>query len=216
METAFLLGLTSGGACLVTCGPLATALVTADGANVRRSAGLLTLFLSGRFMGYCVWAVLSWLLARGIFQSGQGLTAFAIADLILGVWLIYFGISKPASPSHKLCAGSIMKSIDSTLGNRFAFLRGAIWGLLSGLQICPPFFAAIVGAAQTGGLGGSLLFFLLFYLGTGIWFLPFPLIGTLGRFRQFAQVARFCTLLIGAYTIYAGLISLIGGHPIHG
>jgi sulfite exporter TauE/SafE len=216
METAFFLGLTSGGACLVTCGPLATALVATENANLRRSVALLAVFLSGRLLGYCGWAVLSWLLGRGLSQIQEGPSVFSVADLVLGAWLIYYGISRPADYSHKTCPVSILKFLNSRPGNRQVLFRGGIWGFLSGLQVCPPFFAAIIQAAQAGGLGGSLLFFFLFYLGTGVWFLPFPFIGTLGRFRQVAQVARFCTLPLGAYYIYSGFISLTGGYSFHG
>jgi len=216
METALLLGLASGGSCLVTCGPLAAALAAGESTNLKRSSALLTIFLSGRLLGYCGWAVLAWLLAQGVLQFQQGQTAFSFADLILGAWLIYYGISKPGDPSRKTCAGSsILKPLDSGLRNHVFFRSGA-WGLLSGLQVCPPFLAAIVGAGRTGRLGDSLLFFFLFYLGTGAWFIPFPLIGSLGRFHQVAQVARFCALLLGAYYIYSGLISLTGGNPFHG
>jgi sulfite exporter TauE/SafE len=216
METAFFLGLTSGGACLVTCGPLAAAFVAAEGVSLRRSTTLLTVFLSGRLLGYCGWAVLSWLMGRAIIQGIEGLTAFSVADLVLGAWLIYYGISRPEDSSHRNCPGSILKSLGSRLESHQVFFRGGVWGFLSGLQVCPPFFVAIIEAARTGSLGSSLLFFLLFYLGTGVWFIPFPFIGTLGRFRQVAQVARFCALPLGAYYIYSGLISLTGGKPFHG
>ena len=99
---------------------------------------------------------------------------------------------------------------------REAFLRSGIWGTLSGWQVCPPFLAAMAEAARTGSLGGSLLFFFVFYLGTGVWFIPFPFVGTLGRFRQVAQVARFCALPLGAYYIFSGLISIAGGNAFHG
>ena len=215
METAFLLGLTSGGACLITCGPLAVSFLAAERADLKRSTVLLTIFLSGRLLGYCGWAVLSWLLGRAIFQISERLAAFSAADVILGAWLIYYGVSKPMGDSHENCPGSILKPLCRGSGSFQVFFRSGIWGFLSGLQVCPPFVVAVIEAAQTGSLRGSLLFFFLFYLGTGVWFLPFPCIGVLGRFRQVAQVARFCVLLLGAYYIYSGLISLTGGNPFH-
>jgi sulfite exporter TauE/SafE len=215
METALFLGLTSGGACLASCGPLAAALLASEGISLKRSGALLSLFLSGRLLGYLGWAVLSWLLGWVIFQSPKGFVLFSAATLMLGVWLIYYGISRPA-PSHGKCPGAILKSLDSPRGTHQAFFRGGVWGFLSGLQICPPFLTAVAEAARTGSLGGSLLFFILFYLGTGIWFIPFPFIGTLGRFRQVAQVARFLTLPLGAYFIYSGFISMTGGNLFHG
>jgi len=194
METALFLGLTSGGACLATCGPLAASFLAAEPITWKRSAALLTVFLSGRLVGYVGWAFVSWFLGRAILQYPEGLSVFAVADLVLGGWLIHYGISPPMDRSHVNCPRSILKFLWFRLENHRAFVRGGIWGLLSGWQICPPFLAAITQAAGTGSLGGSLFFFFLFYLGTGIWFIPFPFIGTLGRLGGVAQVARFCAL----------------------
>jgi sulfite exporter TauE/SafE len=215
METALFLGLTSGGACLATCGPLIAAFLAAERITLKRSISLLTVFLSGRLLGYISWAVLSWLLGYLISQSTKGFALFSAADLVLGAWLIYYGIRRPA-PSHGNCPGSSLNSLNYSGSTHQAFFRGGTWGFLSGLQICPPFIAAVTEAARSGSLGGSLLFFFLFYLGTGIWFIPFPFIGTLGRFSQVAQVARFLTLPLGAYFIYSGFILMAGGNPFHG
>ncbi len=214
METALFLGLTSGGTCLISCGPLAAALLASEEISLKRSSALLTVFLSGRLFGYLGWAILSWLLGWVILQNARGPALFSAADLVLGAWLIYFGIRRPVL-SHGSCLGSNLKSLDSSWRIHQAFFRGGVWGFLSGLQICPPFLTAVTEAAKTGSLGGSLLFFFLFYLGTGIWFVPFPFIGTLGRFREVAQVARFLTLPLGAYFIYSGFISIAGGNPIY-
>jgi sulfite exporter TauE/SafE len=215
METAFFLGLTSGGSCLASCGPLAAALLASEGVSLKRSSALLSVFLSGRLIGYLGWAVLSWLLGWLILQSTKGVVLFSATDLVLGVWLIYYGIRQPA-PSHDSCPGSTLSSSNYSGSIHQAFFRGGVWGFLSGLQICPPFLTAVTEAARTGSLGGSLLFFFLFYLGTGIWFIPFPFLGTLGRFRQVAQVARFLTLPLGAYFIYSGFISMTGGNGFYG
>ena len=212
METALFLGLTSGGACLASCGPLAAALLASEEVSFKRSSALLTVFLSGRLLGYLGWAVLSWLLGWLILQSPKGIAFFSAADLALGAWLIYYGI-RPPVPSHGNCPGA---TLNSSWSGHHAFFRGGVWGFLNGLQICPPFLTAVTEAARTGSLGGSLLFFFIFYLGTGIWFLPFPFIGTLGRFRQVAQVARFLTLPLGAYFIYSGFIAIAGGKAFYG
>jgi len=216
METALLLGLTSGGACLVTCGPLVAAFLTAEQVTLKGSAALLAVFLSGRLLGYGAWAVGAWLLGQAISQNPAGLSVFAAADLFLGGWLIYYGVSRSPGHSPKICPASLLKPLASSKIIDQCYFRSGIWGFLSGLQICAPFLAAVAGAARTGSLGGSLLFFLVFYLGTALWFTPFPFVGTLGRFRQVAQVARFCALLLGAYYIYSGFITVTGGMDIHG
>ena len=76
METALFLGLTSGGACLATCGPLVAAFLAAEQITLKRSAALLTVFLSGRLLGYIGWAVVSWLLGQAIFQNAAGHDCF--------------------------------------------------------------------------------------------------------------------------------------------
>jgi sulfite exporter TauE/SafE len=215
VETALFLGLTSGGSCLISCGPLAAALLASEDISLKRSSGLLAVFLSGRLLGYLGWAILSWLVGWMIFQNARGPALFSAADLVLGAWLIYYGIRRPVL-LHESCPGSNLSSLDSSWRSHQAFFRGGAWGFLSGLQICPPFLTAVAEAAKTGSLGGSFLFFFLFYLGTGIWFIPFPFIGTLRRFRQAAQVARFLTLPLGAYFIYSGFISIAGGTPFYG
>jgi len=214
METALFLGFTSGGSCLISCGPLAAALLASEEISLKRSSALLTVFLSGRLLGYLGWAILSWLIGWVIFQNARGSALFSAADLILGAWLIYYGI-RPPTLSHGSCPGSNLNSLDSSWRNHQIFFRGGAWGFLSGLQICPPFLTAVTEAAKTGTFKGSLLFFFLFYLGTGIWFIPFPFIGTLGRFREVAQVARFLTLPLGAYFIYSGFILMTGGNPFY-
>jgi len=90
METALFLGLTSGGSCLASCGPLAAALLASEGISLKRSSALLSVFLSGRLIGYLGWAVLSWLLGWLISQSMKGLALFSAADLILGACLSYY------------------------------------------------------------------------------------------------------------------------------
>jgi len=216
METALFLGLTSGGACLASCGPLAAALLASQRISLKWSSVLLAAFLFGRLLGYLGWAVVAWALGQAVLENRAGLIVFGAADFILGAWLIYYGASRGTGHPQGFCPGSILRNWDSPTGGGQVLLQSGIWGFLSGLQVCAPFLVAVVGAAQTGSLGGSVLFFLLFYLGTGIWFIPFPFFGTLGRFHQVAQVARFLTIPLGAYFIYSGFISIAGGNPFYG
>jgi sulfite exporter TauE/SafE len=46
METALFLGLTSGGSCLASCGPLAAALLASQEISLKRSGSLLSVFLT--------------------------------------------------------------------------------------------------------------------------------------------------------------------------
>jgi hypothetical protein len=81
-------------------------------------------------------------------------------------------------------------------------------GLLTGLNLCPPFLLAFTEAAATGTLAGSLLFFLAFYATTSLFFIPLPLLGTLGRFPVVRTVGRLAAGVVGVYYVYRGLTML--------
>jgi hypothetical protein len=83
-------------------------------------------------------------------------------------------------------------------------------GLLTGLNLCPPFVAAAVRAAQTHSLPAALGFFALFFAGTLVWFLPFVGIGAARRFTAVPVVARFTAGLVALYYGGRGLATLTG------
>ena len=63
-------------------------------------------------------------------------------------------------------------------------------------------------------LPGALEFFLLFFAGTLVWFLPFLGVSVVRRFTGLRTVASFTTLLVAAYYGYLGVITL-GGALLH-
>jgi hypothetical protein len=97
------------------------------------------------------------------------------------------------------------------LGRLYGLKRGAFAvGLLSGLNFCPPFFAAASRAFAGHGPGGpsalgGLAYFALFYLGTSVFFLPLLGLPLLERLKggkaaeSLRTVARIATLLLGIY-----------------
>jgi hypothetical protein len=92
--------------------------------------------------------------------------------------------------------------------HRYRSFAAFILGLVSGLTLCPPFVAAGVRAAESGGLAHSLLFFLWFFFGTSIWFAPSVGLGLLRRFAAVGVVARLTLFLLAGYYGYLALIVL--------
>ncbi len=184
----------------------------AEGKNLKRSAGLLSVFLAGRFLGYAGWAIISWFAGRAVAARTGGIPFFGLADVLLGGWLMVYGFSRPIRNHPAVCPAALVENPSEPAIRNQSLSRAGLWGILSGFSLCPPFLAAISEAAQIGSLTGSLFFFLFFYIGTGLWFLPFPLVGLLGRIPQAAQVARFCVLPLGAYYLYRGFVALAGGN----
>jgi hypothetical protein len=72
-----------------------------------------------------------------------------------------------------------------------------------------------VRAAQGASLGEALLFFLLFFVGTSIWFAPSVAVAVLRRFEAVATVARLTLFVLAAYYGYLAFI-VLGREWIHG
>jgi hypothetical protein len=81
-------------------------------------------------------------------------------------------------------------------------------GLLTGLNLCPPFLLALAGAAEAGGIGHCVLFFLAFFAGTAIYVIPLPAMGLLGRHDAIKLVGRLTAGVVGVYYLCSGLLAL--------
>ncbi len=197
MWDALLLGLSSGAGCVVTCVPIVLpVLFTEKSAAWRSNALRIGLMLAGRLAGY---------VAVGFTLGTLG--AFARGGFDVAAAAAMERISYGVAGSLMVLAGAL-HSFPSFAPCRF-FLRlfnpgtsAFLIGLVTGLSLCPPFFAA--GArvfGQQSSLGGAL-YFALFFAGTSVYFLPFFGIPALRRFEAHMRVvARLACLLIGSFYI---------------
>jgi len=206
MLEPLLLGLSSGTVCLAYCAPVLVPYLLGEGRDVWRSALLLAEFLLGRLAGYVLFALAAWLIGFNLLPSGawRGV-AFGLMYLVLSVLLVGYGffnlgswcavrgfprlLSRPASP---------------------AILPLAL-GFLTGINVCPPFLIALARAADAGSALDSVRFFVVFFLGTAVYFLPMPLVGALKPVRALRTVGRLAAGIIGIYYFYVGLVTLYGG-----
>jgi sulfite exporter TauE/SafE len=199
---AFLLGISSGPACLASCGPVLLPALAAQQKALRGTGALLAQFLAGRLAGYLGFAVVAWLLGVSIGpQSHFRILAFGLSNLGLAVLLVVYAFLIPA-PCRGHCP-------------RHRNVAPALLGLLTGLNLCPPFVAAGVRAAQGASLGEALLFFLLFFVGTSVWFAPSVALSVLRRFEAVATVARLTLFVLAAYYGYLAVV-VLGREWIHG
>lgn len=53
-------------------------------------------------------------------------------------------------------------------------LKGFILGFLTGINVCPPFILAFSDAAFFTDIFSSILYFIAFFIGTAIYFMPIP------------------------------------------
>jgi hypothetical protein len=82
-------------------------------------------------------------------------------------------------------------------------------GFVTGLNLCPPFLLAITGAVETHQLYGSLLFFIMFFLGTSVYFIPMPFLGFFKRKQVLQVIGKFAAILAGLLYLYKGVFSMI-------
>ena len=81
-------------------------------------------------------------------------------------------------------------------------------GILTGINICPPFVAALFDAARAGGpVGGGVVLF-SFFVGTSLILLPMPLIGFLAKEEAMQVAGRVAAGIIGLWFVVKGSILL--------
>jgi sulfite exporter TauE/SafE len=205
---AFVLGLSTGVFCISSCAPVAFPFLLAqDGGEEnpgKKNTMLVALFMAGRLLAYIVTGFL--LGALGAYAVGYLDPALVVRFrrvtylgagllMVLAALLVNF-------PQIKLCR--LYAKIYKPGINSLAL------GLLTGFSLCPPFFAAAtrVFGNQSGTEGA--LYFLLFFAGTSVYFLPLFGIAFLKKYIQIIRlVARTALLLTGFYfLIFLGIIGV--------
>lgn len=212
---ALLLGLSSGLVCVASCGPVLVPWLLVERRSFRGTAALVGVFLAGRLVGYMGFAVLAWTLGLMLSaRAGARATLFGAAHVALAVMLLVYA-ARPRGQVERSCQFARQQARAEKLRRTFRSLTPAVLGLLTGLAICPPFVAATVRAAERSNLLGAVLFFVLFFMGTTVWFLPFVAVGSVRRSDAVVIVARIATAIVGGWYAYLGATTL-GARLFHG
>jgi sulfite exporter TauE/SafE len=208
MTEALLLGVSSGPVCLASCSPVLVPVLAAEQKSPRGTGALLAQFLGGRLAGYLAFACVAWLLGLSLrFQPRDQAFVYGLADLGLAIFLAAYALAirtHPAATCDQPCPAARAR----LFAHRYRSFAPVILGFVSGLTLCPPFVAAGVRAAESGGLAHTLLFFLWFFFGTSVWFAPSVGLGMLRRFAAVGVVARLTLFLLAGYYGYLALIVL--------
>jgi sulfite exporter TauE/SafE len=205
---ALVLGLASGPACIAACGPVLIPSLLTQRAGIRPHARYLSVFLAARLLGYLLFAVVAWELGAlaSMLPAPRLLMMGAVYVLLAGV-LLWYAYSTRSSCSSS-CADSKLVQIGES--RNLGVTGAAALGLLTGLNLCPPFVAASVRAAQSGSMAAAVLFFFFFFLGTSLWFAPFISLGPVVRNQAVLTVARMAMVIIALYYLSMGIAMLLG------
>jgi sulfite exporter TauE/SafE len=160
MVEAVRLALSTGPYCLISCAPVALPFLFAEEMSGKQNAQYVTLFLVGRMVGYLLFAVLLWIVGQVHFSSltsTGGQAAHTIIYLVLGILMVTSGIAH-TFPGKTVCA---MAGV-----NRQVRGKAAVFGFLTGLNLCPPFLAAAARVLERANLSWGIAFFLMFLTAT--------------------------------------------------
>jgi cytochrome c biogenesis protein CcdA len=203
MTDSLILGLSSGSACLATCGMVMFPYLMAGSAGVKRIAFDLSLFLLTRFIVYFILATLAWYFGQTIFTNTVVRNIVpGILYIIFAIMLVWYSIDKNRKPD---CPARIV----STVNNKR--LVPLMLGLVNSFGFCPALFLILTKGATQGTLLQSYLAFLAFFIGSSVWFLPLPLAGRIRRKEVLSKIGILATGLAGIIFMIKGLTNLIGG-----
>jgi len=198
-----LLGLSSGIFCLGYCAPVLPPYPhVKEKPDWKSRTWPLLIFAMGRLAAYLIFGYfVGWMGAHT--SGGAPRIGLAVSFLLLSLLLLAYGLSLNL-PRFETC-------------RRFSRFSEAgyfplLLGILTGMNVCPPFLLASERALQHGNpLSGALLF-LAFYFGTILYLLPFvftQLLSRLERVRTLAQVVALGAGIVFSLMALSQLLTLL-------
>jgi len=203
MTDSLILGLSSGSACLATCGMVMFPFLMADSSGSKKITIDLAYFLLTRFIVYGILATLTWYFGQAIFSNMVVRNIVpGILYIVFSILLVWYSIRKKRSPG---CHAGIIKRVNDRR------LVPILLGLVNSLGFCPALFIILTKSATGGSLVNSYLAFLAFFIGSSVWFLPLPFAGRIRKKEILIKIGILATGLAGVIFMVKGLTNLIGG-----
>jgi cytochrome c biogenesis protein CcdA len=203
MTDSLILGLSSGSACLATCGMVMFPYLMAGSAGVKKITIDLTLFLLTRLIVYFILATLAWYFGQALFANKAMRNIIpGILYIVFAVMLVWFTIDKNRNPA---CPAKIIKTVNDHR------LVPVLLGLVNSLGFCPALLLILTKGATQGTLVQSYIAFLAFFAGSSVWFIPLPLAGRLKKKEVLEKIGILATGLAGIIFLIKGLTNIIGG-----
>lgn len=201
---AILLGLSTGSYCLFSCAPIVTPMFLSVEPELRQSKNMVFNFLFGRLSGYIFFGIILGMTGGYINSSlsDTSLNLFkGIVSMIVGSLLLMSGL-KFQFPKLNIC---------KVIGRFVSPVKGSyIFGLLTGVNVCPPFLGAATRVMSKGGVINGIIFFSIFFVFTSLYFLPYLGVPFLiKKIEPLQEIARISMLLIGFYiSLFSGLLEI--------
>jgi hypothetical protein len=203
MTDSLILGLSSGSACLATCGIVMFPYLMAGSAGVKRIATDLSLFLITRLLVYIILATVSWSFGQALFSNNVVRNVVpGILYIVFAVMLVWYAISKNRTRD---CPAKIVTTVNNKR------LVPVFLGIINSLGFCPALLIILTKGATQGTLTESYLAFFAFFIGSSLWFIPLPLAGKVRKKETLKTIGIMATGLAGIIFLIKGITNLIGG-----
>ncbi len=191
----FLLGLSAGIYCLTFCIPFVAPMMIAEARGRRENLFVILKFIFGRLLGYVTFGAVFGYLGQRINNQVLNLILM-VALMLLSLILILHALGlmkwKRFSFCHKI--------------KKYNAKIPLLMGFLMGVNICPPFLMSLTYVFTLHSALKGIVYFLMFFLGTTLYFLPLVFLGYLNKMKEFQLVGRIAALIVGtlffAYAIY--------------
>src|SRR6056297_380746 len=189
-----LAGLSAGLYCATTCIPFIAPIMVDKKRKRKENIGVFVQFISGRFLGYVLFGAVFGFLGSEINQGSIDLLVnIAMIFLALLLLMQVLGVTK----SKKICKK--FKNINIPI----------LMGFLMGINICPPFLMSLTYVFTLGNVLKGILYFVLFFISTSVYFLPIIFLGWLGKFKEFRLVGKIAGFMAGIGFLIYGLYNII-------
>jgi cytochrome c biogenesis protein CcdA len=203
MLDSFILGLSSGSTCLLTCGMVIFPYLMAGSAGTRKIITDLSFFLLTRLLVYFLLATLAWYFGRTFLTSAIFRNYVSgILYILFAIMLVWYSVSRNRKPD---CPAKIVNTVNNKR------LVPVLLGVVNSLGFCPALLLILTKSATQGTIAQSYLAFLGFFAGSTLYFLPLPFAGRLRKKKVFETIGILATGLAGIIFMIKGITNLIGG-----
>jgi sulfite exporter TauE/SafE len=201
-----LAGLSVGAFCMSYCFPFLAAFIASENRTPKRNLFLILYFMLGRFLGYAAFGLIFGFLGEKL-KSPYLTLITDIALVLVSIFMVLHitGLSKQKNNSclvHLTRSTPAMKNppaVEAT-GN-----IAVVMGFLMGVNICPPFLLSLAYVVSLADILQSVLYFVIFFFASSIYFLPMIFIGMLAKIKELQKAARVSGIMAACvFMIYGG------------
>lgn len=187
------LGLALGTSCLITCIPIFLPVIMQKKQSMKKGVKAVLFFSSGRFISYAAFGAISGLIGAGVSKHVTNKHYIvSVSYLLIAIYLIYSAVIRGKEEKGQ-CPSRLLTS---------AAGHPVILGMLTGINICPPFLAAVTRSFGRGNVVDGILLFTGFFWGTTVYLLPMSMISHFTKKKIFRMTGVFFSIIMGLWFVF--------------